>query len=158
MLGELKEVHLLVEAWYQKESEKVQHQSRVDEFQMNEKTTLYHHELLKKVIKKTSILKLQTENGLLEGHSHCAKYLEKTVEDLLLHPAALDQVAKDILLKEVQVVFTENDNKKFLTKPKKETVLKVLSTSTLLAFPGTDGIPLFCTRSTGNCLEIISQM
>ena len=32
MLGEQKEVHLLVEAWYRKESEKVQHQSSVDEF------------------------------------------------------------------------------------------------------------------------------
>ena len=37
-LGELKEVHLLIEAWYQKESEKVQHQSRVQEIQNNEKT------------------------------------------------------------------------------------------------------------------------
>ena len=141
MMGELKEVHLLVEAWYQKESEKVQHQSRVEEFQMNEKTTLYHHELLKKVIKKSSILKLQTDNGVLEGHSKCAKYLEKTVEDLLLHPAALDKVAQDILLKEVKVVFTEQDNKKFMTKPTKDTVLKVLSNSNLLAAPGTDGIP-----------------
>ena len=77
MLGELNEVQLLIEAWYQKESEKVQHQARVEKFQNNEKTALYHHELLKKVIKKSSILKLQTENGLLEGHDACASYLEK---------------------------------------------------------------------------------
>ena len=37
-LGELKEVHLLIEAWYQEESQKVQYQSRVDEFQQNEKS------------------------------------------------------------------------------------------------------------------------
>jgi hypothetical protein len=32
-LGELQHVHLLIERWYAKECEKVQHQSRVDEFQ-----------------------------------------------------------------------------------------------------------------------------
>ena len=140
-LGELKEVHLLMESWYQKESEKVQYQSRADEFQNNEKTTLYHHELHKRVIKKSSILRLQTDNGLIEGHEPCASFLEKTVEDLLQHPAALDKVAQDTLLKEVEVVFTEQDNKKFLTTPTKEIVLKVISNSNLLAAPGTDGIP-----------------
>ena len=63
------------------------------------------------------------------------------MEELLLHPAALDKVAQDTLLKDVQVVFTEEDNKKFLTAPTKETVLRVLSDSNLLAAPGTDGIP-----------------
>ena len=66
---------------------------------------------------------------------------KKTVEDLLLHPAALDEVAQDILLKEIKVVFTEEDNKGFLTAPTKEKVLEVLSDSNLLAAPGTDGIP-----------------
>ena len=140
-LGELKEVHLLIEAWYQQESEKVQHQSRLEEFQKDEKTTLYHHELLKKVIKKSSILKLQTDDGMLEGHEACSKFLEKTVEDLLLNPAVLDKVAQDILLNEVEVVFTDKDNKKFLTSPTKDMVLKVISGSNLMAAPGTDGIP-----------------
>ena len=140
-LGELKEVHILIEAWYQKESQKVQYQSRVDEFQQNEKTTLYHHELLKKTIKKSSILKLETDTGTLEGHEACANYLEKTVEDLLLHPADLDKVAQETLLKEVKVVFTEEDNKRFLTPPTKEKVRKVLYASNLMAAPGTDGIP-----------------
>ena len=93
------------------------------------------------MIKKSSILKLQTDEGLLEGHDSCSRYLEKTVEDLLLHPAALDKVAQDTLLKDVQVVFTQEDNKKFLTAPTKETVLRVLSDSNLLEAPGTDGIP-----------------
>ena len=141
MLGELKKVHLLIESWYQKESEKVQHQSRLDEFQRNEKTTLYHHELLKKVIKKSSILKLQTDMGLLEGHDSCAKFLEQTVEDLLLHPADLDMGAQDTLLKEIDVVFSEQDNQKFLTSPTRDKVFEVLSDSNLLAAPGTDGIP-----------------
>ena len=140
-LGELKEVHLLIEVWYQKESEKVQYQSRLDEFQENEKTTLYHHELLKKTIKKSSILKLQTDSGILSGHEACAAFLEKSVEDLLLHPANLDVAAQETLLKEVKKVFTEDDNKRFLTPPTKEKVKKVLGESNLQAAPGTDGIP-----------------
>ena len=162
-LGELKEVHLLIEAWYQKESEKVQHQSRIEEFQNIEKTTLYHHELLKKIIKKTSILRLQTENGLLEGHDACAKFLEKTVEDLLLHPAELDEMAQETLLKEVQVVFTEQDNMKFLTSPTKVVIEKVLCNSNLLAAPGTDGIPGLMYKEHWDLLgdqltEVMSQI
>ena len=140
-LGELKEVHQLINAWYQQESKKVQHQSRIDEFIKDEKTTLYHHELLSKVIKKTSILKLQTERELLEGHAACASYLEKTVEDLLLHPAELDLRAQETLLNEIEVVFTEEDNEKFMTAPTKEDEFKVISSSNLLAAPGSDGIP-----------------
>ena len=47
-LAELKTVHLLTGQWYSKESEKVQHQARVNEFQCNEKTTINHHELHKR--------------------------------------------------------------------------------------------------------------
>ena len=140
-LGELKEVHLLIEAWYQRESEKLHLQSRVDEFQKNESTTLYHHELHQKVLKKSCILRLQTEDNMIEGHDKCAEYLEKTVEDLLLRPAELNQSAQDSLLKEVKVVFREKDNQEFLKPPSKEQVFKVLSASNLRAAPGTDGIP-----------------
>ena len=55
-LGELTTVHLLIQRWYNKECEKVQHQSRVAEFQNNEKSSIYHHELHKKTVKKGSIL------------------------------------------------------------------------------------------------------
>ena len=93
-LGELTTVHLLIERWYNKECEKVQHQSRVAEFQNNEKSSIYHHELHKKTVKKGSILRLQTDAGLVEGHQLCAAYLEKSVEDLLLQPGLLDPVAQ----------------------------------------------------------------
>ena len=39
------------------------------------------------------------------------------------------------------MVFTEEDNKQFLTPPTKEKVTKVLYASNLMAAPGTDGIP-----------------
>ena len=57
----------------------------------------------------------------------CARYLEKTVEDLLLNPAVLDEAAQEVLLKEIEVVFTKQDNEKFMTSPTKEMVLKVIS-------------------------------
>ena len=57
-LGELNLVHLLIERYYTQESEKVQHQSRVKEFQESERSAIYHHEIHKKIVKKTSILKL----------------------------------------------------------------------------------------------------
>ena len=97
-LGELNLVHLLIEKWYRQESEKVQHQSRIKEFQESERSTIYHHEIHKKIIKKTSILKLQTKNGIVEGHAACASFLEQTVEDLLLNHAELDLQAKQTLL------------------------------------------------------------
>ena len=57
-LAELKTVHLLIDNWYVRESEKVQHQSRIQEFHESEKTSIYHHELHKKNIKKSANLQL----------------------------------------------------------------------------------------------------
>ena len=140
-LGELKTVHLLMEKWYVRESEKVQHQSRVREYQASEKTSIYHHELHKKNIKKSAILQLMTDTGLLEGHEACSSFLEQSVEDLLLHPVQLDQVAQQALLAEVAPVFSKEDNKKLLTPPTHDSVYKTICNSNLHAAPGTDGIP-----------------
>ena len=60
-----------------------------------------------KHVKKTFILKLQLPNQLLEGHSACANFLEKSVSELLLHPVELDPVAQDCLLNEIEPVFTD---------------------------------------------------
>jgi hypothetical protein len=140
-LGELQAVHLLIDRWYNKESEKVQHQARVDEFQENEKSSIYHHELHKTIIKKSSILKLQTEDGLITGHAACAAHLEQTVEDLLLHPGHLDQVSQQILLDEVTPVFTEKDISMFLSPPTKLDIWETICNSNLNAAPGCDGTP-----------------
>ena len=57
---------------------------------MGEKVRIFHHDLHKKLIKRSSILKLQTSEGELLGHDACAKYLEKSVAKLLLDPVTLD--------------------------------------------------------------------
>ena len=98
-LGEFRSVQLAIEQWYERESEKIILQSRVDDVSQNEKVRIYHHDLHKKNLKRSSILKLQTETGLLEGHDLCASYLEDQVANLLLHPAPLHQEARDCLLR-----------------------------------------------------------
>ena len=128
---------------------------------MNEKVRIYHHNLLKKNVKRSSILRLQTENGLIEGHSECASYLEAQVAELLTHPSIFDQNARNILLNEVQEVFTFSDNEKLRALPTISEVKKRVSNSNLLAAPGTDGIPSLlysvCWNILGNALTEITQ-
>ena len=141
ILGELLHIHGLIETWYQDEAKKVQFQSKLNEFQLSEKTSLYHHELHKDVIKKTSILQLSTPDGIISGHEVCAKYLESSVSELLNDCSNLDPIAQQSLLKEVNTVFTVEDNNLFLKPPTKEIIKTVLDNSNLVAAPGSDGIP-----------------
>ena len=55
------------------------------------------------------ILKLQTKNGLLEGHSKVAAFLEGLVGDLLSSQANLCEASQTSLLGKVQPVFTDQD-------------------------------------------------
>ena len=160
-LAELKTVHLLITKWYDKECEKVKHQSRVDDITQSEKVRIYHHEIHKKHLIRTSILKLQTDNNLLLGHSACANYLEQTVGDLLLHPVELDSAAQECLLSEVEPVFTEQDNTMLLALPTKDDVKEVLDKSNLHAAPGSDGITSYlyheCWDTLGEPLTEVMQ-
>ena len=113
-LTELKAVHASIENWYSTESNKIKFQSQASEYQQEEKVRIYHHDLHRKRIKKSFILKLETAAGTLEGHQACADYLEQTVEELLLHPVQLSQAAQDVLLAEVDPVFTDADNELLL--------------------------------------------
>ena len=129
-----------IQLWYKQDSEKIKLQSRSDEVDNHESVRMYHHELHSKHLKRSSILKLNTEAGLLEGHAACSQYLEKAVGNLLLHPAVLDEDAQSRLIKEVKPVFTAEDNAMFLKTPTKEEVKESLWTAKVNAAPGTDGI------------------
>ena len=109
-------------SWHSKESEKVKLQARAEELNESENVRIYHHELHKKHIKRSQILELKTETQTLLGHQQCAKYLENSVAELLLHPAALDSAAQDELLAEVDKVFTPEDNKLMTKVPNKTEV------------------------------------
>ena len=130
-LGELKTIHQLIHLWYEKEGKKIKDEARVQEFQESEKVTIYHHEIHKKLVKKSAILKLQTPTGLLEGHDKCATYLENEVKNLLLADAGLDERAQKILLDETLPTFTEADNELLLAPPSIEDVKKTVDNSNL---------------------------
>ena len=100
-LGELKTVRLEIEEWHKTACDKIKLLSKTEEIDSHESVRIHHHELHSKQIKRSSILKLQCGNVVLEGHARCAQYLEKTVENLLLYPAQLDETAQDVLLREV---------------------------------------------------------
>ena len=68
-LASLKLVQAEIQVYYEEESEKVKLQSRTDEVDTSEKVRIYHHELHAKHIKRSAILKLDTEKGLIEGHT-----------------------------------------------------------------------------------------
>ena len=109
-LGELKTIHSMIQIWYETECNKVKDQSRAAEFQQSEKVTIYHHKIHKKKIRKSAILKLETTQGIIEGHTLCAEYLENDIKNLLLNDAGLDPVAQVALLEEVSPCFTEENN------------------------------------------------
>ena len=68
------------------DSEKIKLQSKTDEVNSSEGVRIYHHELHAKHIKKSSILKLKTENGILQGHEEVRRFLEESVDTSLPPP------------------------------------------------------------------------
>ena len=130
----------------------MKHQSRVDDIQVSEKVCIYHHEIHKKNCKKSSILKLSTDLGLLEGHTACSNYLQNALETLLQHPAKLNKEAQEILLGEIDKMFTEEDNEMLVAKPTKAEVMEPVKTSNVNAAPGSDGITSLVYRECFNIL------
>ena len=153
-LTELKLINASIDNWYSTESSKIKFQSQASEYQQEEKVRIYHHELHQKRIKRSSILKLDTADGILEGHQACASYLEQTVEELLLHPADLDLAAQAALLAEVDIVFTLADNEHLLKQPTKQEVLDTLAASNQHAAPGTDGLTSFFYKQ---CFDVMGD-
>ena len=135
-LRELKSVQSEIDLWHAQECDKVKLQSRTDEINQSEKVRIYHHELHAKHLKKSSILKLDTADGLLEGHEACSSYLEKTVSNLLTNPANLNEAAQELLLKEVKTVFTEEDNASLKKLPSKGDIKDSVWSSNVDAAPG----------------------
>ena len=138
---ELRSTQLQIENWFRVEADKITLQAKGDDCTRSEKVRIYHHELLKKKIKQSVILSLSTDKGIINGHSVCAKYLEDGVANLLLNPHPLDQTAMNILLDEVEPVFSEKDNEMLLARPCEEEIWNVLCHSNLLASPDMDSIP-----------------
>ena len=153
-LRELTEVKSEINSWYIQEAEKVRLQSRCEEIDSPEDTRVYHHELHKKQIKNSSILKLETELGTLHGHADCATYLEDKVKEILVNPPDLCSDSQEELLKSVKSVFTDAVNLLLDRVPTKEEVKNSLWSSKLHAAPGTDGLTNFLYK---HCWDILGQ-
>ena len=151
----------MINNWYEVECERIKHQAIIKEFQECEKVRIYHHELHKSFIKKSSILKLETPEGRIEGHTDCANFLEMTVVNLLEEQASLDLEAQETFLRDVQRVFSEDDNKMLLNPPSKEEVLEVIKTGNQHAAPGTDGLTSYfyhcCWDIMGDFITEVAQ-
>ena len=153
-LGELFTVQREIVAWYKQDCEKVKLQARAEELDTSESVRIYHHELHRNKIKRTSILKLDTGDTILNGHKQCTQFLENSVSELLLHHSNLSEAAQNELLAEVPIVFTEVDNALLTRTPEKEEVKNSVWTSNLHAAPGTDGLTSFLYYS---CWDILGD-
>ena len=71
-------------------------------------------------------MKLETENGVIEGHRECMDYLEESVEKVFGNEAMLDDTAQQTLLEEVERVFTVEDNEMLSAGISMEEVKKLL--------------------------------
>ena len=109
IITELAMINMQISRWYEKESQKISLMARSDDINLNEKVRIYHHGQYKQFKKRSSILKLMTDDGIVYGHEACALALEANVASHLLHPAPLDPHAQDILLAEVERSITDND-------------------------------------------------
>ena len=153
-LAQLLSVQAEIVAWHRNECEKVKQQSRCDEISSAKNVRIYHHELHKKHLRRTSILKLEADGKTFNGHDNCSRYLEQLVGQLLLQPAVLDSQAQQELLREVQPVFTDKDNA-MLTKTRTRMRSRTQSQSNLHAAPGTDGLTSYSTTFVGTLLEML---
>ena len=160
-LAELKTVQLDIQQWYIKECEKIKIQSKVNDVQESEAVRIYHHDIHRKLLKKSAILKLQTNDKLFEGHKECSKHLESVVAELLLNPAVRNIQSENVLLQEVTPVFTQDDNNMLLATPTKKEVEETLKESNLHAAPGTDGITSYtykeCWHILGDSLTEVAR-
>ena len=92
---------------------------------------MYHHSLLKRTLKISSILKLDSMEEQKIGHSACFNFLEEEVIHLhtSIHPP--DSDAEQYLLDQLSVVFSEEDNISLLTLPSEDQLKKVIESSNL---------------------------
>ena len=83
------------------------------------------------------------------------------MSELLEVPAALDSDAQNLLLAEVDKVFTEEDNRILTAEPTKTEVEESIKSSNLHAAPGTDGIKSYlykqCFPILGDAMTEVAQ-
>ena len=92
----------------------------MQEIDNSEDVNLYHHEIHKKKITRSAILELESENGTIKGLKKCSEYINNDFANLLENRFNFDDRRKNVLLNELDKVFTKDDNEKIMKLPSKE--------------------------------------
>ena len=154
LLDQLREAQLNIKEWFEKRAEEVAMLAKIQDVQENEKMSIYHHEKLYNVRKKSHIVKLLNKEGILvEGHNECAKLLNNEAKELLREAPNLDHVAQEELLESVNEVFTKHDNEMLEKDITDEEVKESLLMANRASSPGSDGLTfsvyIHCWQSLG---------
>ena len=152
--GNLKATQLKIVKWFETEAEKIKIFAQLEDIEKSEKVRIYHHELHKRTINKSTILKLKTPEKVLTGHQECANFLVQEVKDLWEKEVKLNEEAQEELLSEVKQVFTEEDNKLLEATISNQEIKDSLDRCNMRASPGTDSIT-YQTYKT--CWEILGE-
>ena len=104
------------------------------------KVRIYHYELHKRAINKSTILKLKTPEKEAKGHQECANFLADEIRNLWEKEAKLNEKAQEDLLKEVATTFTEEDNNLLDAPITNQEIKDSLNSCNMKAAPGTDSI------------------
>ena len=140
VIGQLKATQMKITEWFDKEADKIKTFARLQDIEMSEKVRIYHHDLHRKTINRSTILKLKTPNGVISGHDACSKFLSQEVSNLWENEVKLDTKAQEELLKEVERTFTEEDNKLLEATITNQEIKESLDRCNMKAAPGTDCI------------------
>ena len=97
-LTKLSIINLRIAAWYENKSQRIALLSRSEDINNDGKVRIYHPSLHATFMRKSIIIRLETEEGIINGHEACAEALEKNVADYLLPEAPLNRAAQDLLL------------------------------------------------------------
>ena len=162
-LPKLKSVQLQINKWFDDLAEKIKLHSRAQDMQESEKVRIFHYEQFYRTNNRSSITKLKTSAGIIEGHDKCAKFLNNEVASLFGKEVELDEEAQEELLDEVEPVFTPDDNEMLQAEISDEEVKMSLHRSNKKASPGCDGLTYLvyeqCWGSLGKHLcEVIREV
>ena len=85
-------------------------------------------------------------------NAECSQHLEKLAADILENPASLNHFAQQTLLNEVDVCFTDKDNRMLNEKPTQDEVKASVMSSNANAAPGNDGLSNLFYRECFNLI------
>ena len=73
--AEYESIKLKINNWYQEESKNLLLRCKARDIDESESATIYHHQMHQKRFKRSSLLKLDTPEGMKIGHTECQKYM-----------------------------------------------------------------------------------